>query len=84
MSNKVIQYLVTKTDTITHDSVIIGNFYNADVALGFVNDYINENFIKMHYQKLHENKNSIAIYKYGMFWGKSLVCKIQILESNEP
>jgi hypothetical protein len=78
--NKIIRHLVIKTDTNTNDSCVIGCFYSVEMALGFINEHIEETFGDNYYQKLHENKNSIAIYKYCRLWGKSLIAKIQILE----
>lgn len=81
--NKIVRYLVIRTDTNTNDSLVIGCYYGVEMALGFINDYINEHFTDNHHQRLHESKNSIAVYKYGKLYGKSLVCKLQILEYNE-
>jgi len=77
---KTTKFMVIKTDIITHDSIILGNFYGFEMGLGFVNEFISENYPKNSFQRLHETKNSISVYKYGGIWGKSLIAKIQILE----
>lgn len=78
-----MQFLIIKTDTNTHDASVLGSFYSFEMALNFVNDYLNNNYSEEQFQKLHDNKNSVSVFKYCRLWGKTLLCKIQIREYDE-
>lgn len=82
--NKVLKYIVIKTDPNTLHVEALATFYNNEMATFFLNDYVEKNYILNNSRKcFHEKNRVVAIYDYFYLFSKQLVCKLQVLEYDD-
>lgn len=79
---ELTKFNVVNTNTELQ-SKVLATFDKYEDAISFMNTYVDRKHVKegTQYTKIyHLNKNTIAVYESGYLWGKTEICKYQILE----